>query len=987
MLEAAGTPEVAIAPIRAQIAAIQQQITPAGGDVVWRDKHVHGDDVAGDKVAGHKILATLQDGSQLIGGNVHGLTVITPNGLQVSLAPGDVPPETLLAAYYRSLAGEACRLPLGVIDVEYMRASGEHSPPLPDVYVDLDVVAPPPEKDAEGERGWALRMARGEEADRLPLLEALSRPEGHLAVLLGDAGSGKSTFVNYVAYQVASGKSGLPEDWRSPLVARFVLREVAARHIPAQARRGQAQMLWDALQEDMAGCLGQAGAERLLAHLQARLWQEGGLILLDGLDEVPAAGQRRKVLLEAVRDLAESLPAETTRILVTARPYAYADKAWRLPGFAALALAPFSAAQVQRFVDRWYQAVRPSMQWSAETAAGKGQALRAALDERPYLADLASRPLLLTLMATLHSSWGALPEDRAGLYEETVKLLLGRWQRAREVRGPDGELVVEQGISEMLGVGEERIGAALQDLAYTVHVRQRQDQDSQEGPADIDEGEVLVAFKSLLGTVDPDTLLGYLQERAGLLISRRERVYAFPHRSFQEYLAACHLADQPDFAEQVQRLAGEDPLWWREVALLAIGKARQGGLGSAVSLVNVLLPDGPEDVGAIEDVNWRVAVLAGLALQELRLAEKAQGQRHYAAVLKRARRWLVRLVEGGHLPARERLEAGDALGWLGDPRPGVATLVEDRSMPDIAWVEIPAGPFTMGTAEDDEMAWGDEKPAHTVDLPLYFIARYPLTNAQFRPFVEGDGYSNPEYWTEEGWAWRRGAEADLSVIEDANLRQGYEERLAKRPVEKRNRPFWWDDRRFGAPNRPVVGISWHEALAYTRWLDARLRSSGGQPRLANGRALSIPPGYCVALPSEAEWEKAARGVEGRRWPWGADWEAGRANSEETGLAQTSPVGLFPAGTGPFGLLDAAGNVWEWTRSKWGRRAHQADYGYPYDVRDGREVLSDPDWRIVRGGTWYDEPKRVRCAYCHGRLPDTFGYYGVRLVVSLANSGC
>ena len=129
--------------------------------------------------------------------------------------------------------------------------------------------------------------------------------------------------------------------------------------------------------------------------------------------------------------------------------------------------------------------------------------MRAALRERPYLGDLASRPLLLTLMATLHSSWGQLPEDRAELYEETVKLLLGRWQRAREVRRPDGELEVEPGIAQTLGVGEERIRAALEALAFAVHERQRSSPERDAAPADIAEGDLLVAFKPLLGSLAP----------------------------------------------------------------------------------------------------------------------------------------------------------------------------------------------------------------------------------------------------------------------------------------------------------------------------------------------------------------------------------------------------------------------------------------------------------------------------------------------------
>ena len=201
-------------------------------------------------------------------------------------------------------------------------------------------------------------------------------------------------------------------------------------------------MLWNALHEDIGRALGVPTADRLLPYLQARLYHEGGVILLDGLDEVPLAHRRRRALLEAVLALVQLLPAEQSHVLVTARPYAYAEKAWQLSGFTTLALAPFTEAQVDQFLARWHQAVRPALGWNEATARAKGEELQRALAAQPYLADLASRPLLLTLMATLHSSWGTLPADRAQLYEEAVNLLLGRWQKAREVRGPDGTLVV-----------------------------------------------------------------------------------------------------------------------------------------------------------------------------------------------------------------------------------------------------------------------------------------------------------------------------------------------------------------------------------------------------------------------------------------------------------------------------------------------------------------------------------------------------------------
>ncbi len=898
-----------------------------------------------------------------------------------------VPPEALLQAYLRSLAAECRRLPLGVIDKEFMRASGEQPIPLPDIYVDLDVVAPA-RKDVEDERAWALRLVRGEGRERTPLLEAVAGSENGRAVLLGDPGSGKTTFVNYLSYLLATDSAALPEPLRGLLPVRLILREVAARHICADAPKGTAQMLWDGLEDDVAARLGGVAASRLLPVLQGRLLEEGGLIMLDGLDEVPEACRRRRTLLEAVQKLVDLLPRERSHFLVTARPYAYADEAWHLASFPILALAPFNEAQEKRFIERWYQAVRPMMGWNEETARDKGKRLHAALGERPYLADLASRPLLLTLMATLHSSWGQLPEDRAGLYEETVKLLLGRWQRAREVRGTGGELVVEPGISQVLGAGEERVRSALESLAFAIHKRQREEPEQREGPADISEGEVLVAFKPLLGSLEPDVLLNYLKNRAGLLVARREGVYAFPHRSFQEYLAACRLADQPRFAGRLQKLAWEDPAWWREFFLLGVGKAKQGGLGNAVSVVTVLLPESPWEVEEISDGHWHIAALAGQALVELRLAEKSEGQPHYEALLKRARRWLVRLLEGRHLAPRERAEAGDVLGKLGDPRfdPDFYFLprrYRGEPEPLLGFVEVPAGPSLMGTREEDipallerfggEREWyEDEVPEHPVYLPTFYIARYPVTVAQYSCFAEGGGYNTPGWWTPTGWAWRQG-EWD-SQVEDEDLRRW----LSHRPLYLRNRPMWWEEQR-EHPNRPVVGVIWFEALAFCRWLTGRMQEARGKMQEAGG----VPGGWKIRLPSEAEWEKAARGGlppdgedqggAARHYPWGDEaWDSERANVYKSGVGHPTPVGMYPLGATSSGLLDMAGNVWEWTASLY--------QPYPCRPDDGREDPESEGSRVVRGGSWDYSRGFSRCAYRGGLIPVNFYDLGFRLVV-------
>jgi len=167
-------------------------------------------------------------------------------------------------------------------------------------------------------------------------------------------------------------------------------------------------------------------------------------------------------------------------------------------------------------------------------------------------------------------------------------------------------------------------------------------------------------------------------------------------------------------------------------------------------------------------------------------------------------------------------------------------------------VHIPAGEFLIGSdPRTDPHGRASEHPQHILHLPGYSIARLPITNQQYQAFVRATGYPQPINWT-------GGAS----------------------PV---------------GPGHPVVYVSRHDAAMYCRWLS----EATGKP---------------YALPSEAEWEKAARGKDGRIYPWGNEWQAGRCNSREEGLRATTPVGQYALGKSPYGLLDMAGNVWEWTHS-------------------------------------------------------------------------
>jgi len=259
------------------------------------------------------------------------------------------------------------------------------------------------------------------------------------------------------------------------------------------------------------------------------------------------------------------------------------------------------------------------------------------------------------------------------------------------------------------------------------------------------------------------------------------------------------------------------------------------------------------------------------------------------------------------------------------PEPAPKPAREPRSVPATSlepeMILIPAGRFIMGSdLRKDKLAYAGEQPQHTLYLPDYYIARTPVTNVQYGAFVRATGHRTPYH------------------LEDGKIPRGEEQ-------------------------HPVTAVSWNDAIAYCRWLSEVAGKS-----------------YC--LPSEAEWEKAARGMDGRIYPWGNRWDASRCNCWESGPRGTTPVGAYPRGASPYGVLDMAGNVWEWTRSLY--------RGYPYDSTDGREDLGVDGHRVLRGGSFYKYQRYVRCA---SRLRDYpfpssrlgtgnwYRYYGFRVVVS------
>lgn len=207
------------------------------------------------------------------------------------------------------------------------------------------------------------------------------------------------------------------------------------------------------------------------------------------------------------------------------------------------------------------------------------------------------------------------------------------------------------------------------------------------------------------------------------------------------------------------------------------------------------------------------------------------------------------------------------------------------------------------------------------------------------------------------------------------------------------RDLGWRDRPrdFGVPynlaNHPVVGVSWYEAMAFCRWLEYQLAASDELARLqteVSDLNQQPVPALSLTLPSEAEWEKAARGTDGRRYPWGNEIDPNRGNYVDTQIGTTNAVGCFPGGVSPYGVEEMSGNVWDWTRSLWGEDLYNPSFKYPYDATDGREDLEvrTDIRRVLRGGAFFDNVRSVRCAL-RNRYNPNFRDLGLGFRVSVS----
>jgi formylglycine-generating enzyme required for sulfatase activity len=747
------------------------------------------------------------------------------------------------------------------------------------------------------------------------LREALVNPR---LVIVGDPGCGKTTFLRWVAHCLAADRLG-----RDPGAAARRLGLAPGAAGPRLPLLIPIADWLDYIERTKAQKTGPTlpnGAAWLPAYLSARagdanqalgaddfrrLLDEGqALILLDGLDEAPDRLQRERAVRRIER-LAQAWPR--CPLVVTSRPAAYQDRAV-LAGFAHTTIEALDAAAIDGFLARWGRALFPER---PDRAAAHHRELAAALASRREIRQLARNTVMLTALAVVHWNDKRLPEQRAELYESIVRWLIeAREQRpGRERSQRCRQLLADLALAMQTDPKGRQVQVTRRWAAERIAPR------CDRGQAGDTAGDPIERAESFLAAEEIDS---------GILV-RRGHQLRFWHLTFQEYLAAQALAGRPN-AERAELLlgaAGEDgaALYrpeWRETVLLLAGVLYLQGEDKVECLIaGVLDRLGPTPTLARQA---RAAGLLGALVRDLSPFGYRPANPRYARVLDAALA-VFDPAQAPTIPLADRIAAADALAQAGDPRLG-------WTQPG-RWVELPGGSFTMGAQNQDQAAPGYdpeardlEYPVHVVNVTAFRIARFPAAVQEFAEFLDDEDHADPRWW-------RAGGAGQHPEPDDWQSQRAY-------------------------PSRPVVNLSWYQAMAFCAWLTVKL----ARPQGAKG-TVWLPPGLVVRLPTEAEWEYAARGESGRRHPWGDEPpDAQRANYIDTRIGHAIPVGILTGDCTPNGVLDLAGNVWEWCLD-----AYSADF-YGWCQRQG--PLADPlargdgdSPRVLRGGAFEYRARYLR----------------------------
>lgn len=625
------------------------------------------------------------------------------------------------------------------------------------------------------------------------------------------------------------------------------------------------------------------------------------LVLIDGLDEVADAGARASVSSWLEAALAQ-LPDST--FVVSSRYAGYKGDA-RLSGrFIELHVRDVEEDAARRFIAAWYGAVE------AQAELGRDPEVAAALAKEASddLAQKIFRPTdprtsSLKELATnplMLQILCLVHRDRKQLPERRVELYRECVQVLLELWRRAKGMRVDLDAPQALRL--------LRPLAYELHKTKRRE-------ARVDELLPHLAEPLRELRCPPEeaaALLETIRDQSGVLVSLGQSKFGFLHLSFQEYLCALHIQDRSlRHPEILAELAGHfgDP-WWREVILLSLGLdapslfeplmdelLKLGALGRDVRLADDCL----RDALAATPRPFLRALAAGI--------DSAEERYHALRLLRALPDW-----ESAQVGGRSGKDVVEELARHDEDRAarGMALEVLAAEIADLilvtpgrervneedgsVLVHVPGGELTLGTDEDLE-AYGDREARH---------------------------WPKPQHQVVLSQFW---------IGKYPVTNEQYARFLGANPAERK--PNYWGDKQFNEPRQPVVGVSWFEAMAYCRWAG-------------------------LELPSEAQWEAAARGMDVRPFPWGKEQPSEKLANFGRRVGRPSPVGAYPEGAGPYGTLDQAGNVWEWCLDAWDEKAY-LNRDRQRDPVVAANESHERALRVVRGGSWVNPSGDLRAA--------------------------
>jgi formylglycine-generating enzyme required for sulfatase activity len=804
----------------------------------------------------------------------------------------------------------------------------------------------------------AEKAAKMEQERYLSPEEVMRRAfrECRLLVVIGDPGSGKTTLLKYYVVTCLDEKDKKYKKLgfsQAVLPLYFPLRELEFDGNDEPTLFPDNLSRW---------------AQRFLLNIDAQqflrwLREEKTLVLLDGLDEI-SSKERRQNVCRWIESMCSGL--EKARFVVTSRATGYRKLDGIELGVPHLRadIMDFSPQQQELFLKKWFKAVYLSELQLADEDVPKEELRRQqenlALQKSGTIIDflnqednqairqLAAVPMLLQIMAIIWKDHQHLPESRSELYDAALNYLLDYRDRRRKIKPV---------------LRAEKARLVLAPTALWMQEKLKKDEISK-----IKMHQLMQPILNKLSEQPqaPD-FCENLRDRAGLIIDYDNNHYIFRHKSFREFLAGLQLvkeAQQPDRMNTLINYFNED--WWEEALRFFMSKSddemfdrfmqmlflspvsRQLDDNKQTLLKNLVIEAPQKKIDALADCldsdelndSQKRYVLDCLktigtteALDAVKKTDKTRmdkSSREYAEdIISEAAAKVEPFVK---IPGKKELETLDTF------RNSIEGGVE--------YIKIPGGTYKYSVTGKMET------------VPDLYFCKYPVTNQRYRSFIVYLQGKDKEF--EKMLPMDTFAKALLNF---AGSIAGYSDYLGKQTEKWREkfRSYADDDKKYNGDDQPVVAVTWYAARAYCFWLSCLDAVLKGNNRLEDIKMLS----GTYRLPTEVEWEWAAGGnPDGsmRTFPWSEEKGEPSPNlaNFNNNVGATTPVGRYPEGATPHGLMDMAGNVWEWMKNLY---------------------QEDKPWPAFRGGSWYNDVSSLRCAARDVSYPairnDDWGFRVVR----------